>query len=92
MVYYFILFQNWGNMTRKKATNFKTCSLYVHYILFKQKMTLQDKTFAFVNHMYEYVLIYVVYVHANKDLFIEKITMAIIESQRRRYTHYSMKT
>ena len=55
-------------------------------------MTLQDKTFAFVNHMYEYVLIYVVYVHANKDLFIEKITMAIIESQRRRYTHYSMKT
>ena len=44
-------------------------------------MTSQDKTFAFVNNTYEYVLIYVVYVHANKDLFIEKITMAIIESQ-----------
>ena len=35
-------------------------------------MSQQDKTFIFTKNIYQFVLIFVAYIHANEDIFVKK--------------------
>ena len=50
-------------------------------------MSQQDKTFIFTQNIYEFVLILVAYIHANKDLFVKKIGDIEKKSSRNRSSH-----
>ena len=56
-------------------------------------MSQQDKTFMVAKNIYEFVLIFVLYVHANKDLFIKKIGDTEKKASRNRssYQRFSIK-